>query len=53
MSEKEFIRLAKEFDGLRKILSNKGDFKSMQYATVCAGLSEVCEMLAKKEKVKL
>jgi len=45
-NEKEFRRFAKEFKLMQKILSSEGSFKSMQHATICAGLSEVCEMLA-------
>jgi hypothetical protein len=41
----EFNRQASTFRSLQKLLSAKGDFRSMQLATVCAGLAEVAEML--------
>jgi len=46
MAWKEIEYLAKQFRALQKLLSAAGDFKSMQTATVCAGLAEVCEDLA-------
>jgi len=42
----ELNRLAKEFRAFQRVLAASGDFKSMQQATICAGLAEVCDMLA-------
>jgi len=47
-----FREQAKEFKALQKIFSAAGDFKSMQTATVCAGLAEVCEMFALEVKLR-
>jgi len=46
----EFQRIGKEFKTLQKFLSVEGSFKSMQQATIYAGLAEVCEMLALQVK---
>jgi len=44
--EETYRRQAKDFRALQKVLSNQGSFKSMQQATICAGLAEVAETLA-------
>lgn len=49
-TEKTFIKQAKQFRALQKVLSAAGDFKSMQTATICAGLAEVAESLALEAK---
>lgn len=51
-TDMRFREQAKEFKALQKIFSAAGDFKSMQTATVCAGLAEVCEMFALEVKLR-
>jgi hypothetical protein len=43
---KKFEQQAKTFKAFQKVLAAKGDFKDLQQATICAGLAEVCQMLA-------
>jgi len=49
---RELKRIGQQFRMLQKVSQTGGSFKSMQQATICAGLAEVCDMLAllKKER---
>jgi len=51
--EKALRSMAKEFRLLQKIFSKDGSFQNMKQATVCAGLAQVCEMLADAIKRRL